>query len=172
MAVAAANGDYVLAPADTVEMTVFHEPDLTTQARISNDGSVQLPLLGDLKIAGLPVREARELIRKRYDADYLVEPQIYLNVTAFAERKFTILGQVSRPGTYQFPGGEHLSLLEAVGLAGDFTRLANKSSVSVKRTEGGGSRTLKINVNKLTSKDGKSFELMPGDVITVGESWF
>ena len=172
MAAAAAGGDYVLSPSDTVQMTVFHEPDLTTQARVANDGSIQLPLIGDLKVAGLAVRDARELIRKRYNADYLVEPQVYLNVMAFAERKFTILGQVAKPGTYPFPGGEHLGLLEAVGMAGDFTRLADRSAVSVKRTERGSEQTLKVNVKKLTLKDGKNFELMPGDVITVGESWF
>jgi protein involved in polysaccharide export with SLBB domain len=172
MANAAASGDYVLSPADTVEMTVFHEPDLNTQARIANDGSVQLPLLGDLKIAGMPVRDARELIRKRYNADYLVEPQVYLNVVAFAERKFTILGQVAKPGTYPFPGGEHLSLLEAVGMAGDFTRLADRGSVSVKRTDRGGQQTLKVNTKQLTRKGGKDFAVQPDDVITVGESWF
>jgi len=140
-----ASGDYVLSPADTVEMTVFHEPDLATKAHIANDGSVQFPLIGELKIGGLAVRDARELIRKRYNADYLVEPQVYLNVTEYAQRKFTILGQVAKPGTYTFPGGEHLSLLEAIGTAGGFTRIADKGAVSVKRTEHGPEQMLKIN---------------------------
>ncbi len=172
MANAAASGDYVLAPADTVQMSIFHEPDLTTQARIANDGSVQLPLLGDLKIAGLNLRDAREMIRKRYNADFLVEPQVYLNVIGFAERKFTILGQVAKPGTYPFPGGEHLSLMEAIGTAGDFTRLADRGGVTVKRTVRGEEQTLKVNTKKQTAKGAKSFEVMPDDVITVGESWF
>jgi protein involved in polysaccharide export with SLBB domain len=170
--VAAAGGDYVLAPSDTIEMTVFHEPDLTTDTRIASDGTAQLPLIGELKLGGMAMRDARELIRRRYNADYLVEPQVYLNVIGYAHHKFTILGQVEKPGEYEFPPGEHLSLLEAVGIAGGFTRLAAESSVTVKRVANGPEQTLKVNARKLTAKNGKPFELQSGDVITVGESWF
>ena len=152
-------------------MTVFRQPDLTTQAKIANDGSVQFPLIGEVKIGGLTLRDARESIRKRYNADYLVEPQVYLNVIAYAQRKFTILGQVNTPGTYVMPGGEHLGLLEAVGMAGGFTRLADRGAVVIKRTDHGADQTLKVNTKKLTTKDGKKFELLPGDVVTVGETW-
>lgn len=168
---ASASSDYVLASADAVEMTVFHQPDLTTQTRIANDGSVQFPLIGELKIGGLTLRDARELIRKRYNADYLVEPQVYLNVIAYAQRKFTILGQVTTPGTYVIPGGEHLGLLEAVGMAGGFTRIADRGAVVIKRSDHGKEQTIKVNTKKFTTRDGKQFELLPGDVVTVGETW-
>lgn len=167
----AASGDYILASADAVEMSVFHQPDLTTQARIAGDGSVQFPLIGEIKIGGLTLRDARELIRRRYNADYLVEPQVYLNVISYAQRKFTILGQVNTPGTYLMPGGEHLGLMEAIGMAGGFTRIADKNSVSVKRTNHGADETFKVNTKKLTTQQGKAFEMQPGDVVTVGETW-
>ena len=167
----AASGDYILASADAVEMSVFHQPDLTTQARIAGDGSVQFPLIGEVKIGGLTLRDAREVIRRRYNADYLVEPQVYLNVVSYAQRKFTILGQVNTPGTYVMPGGEHLGLMEAIGMAGGFTRIADKNSVSVKRTARGADETFKVNTKKLTTQQGKTFEMQPGDVVTVGETW-
>ena len=157
------SGDYVLSPSDTLEMSVFNEPSLTTQTRISTDGTVQFPLIGEVKLGGMPIRDARELVRRRYNADYLVEPQVYLNVLTYAQRRFTVLGQVNKPGTYDFPGGEHLGLLEAIGMAGSFTRLANEGSVMVKR----GTQTIKVNAKKLTTGDNKPFELAPGDVITV-----
>ena len=169
--VTAASGDYILAAADAVEMSVFHQPDLTTQARIANDGSVQFPLIGEVKIGGLTLRDAREVIRRKYNADYLVEPQVYLNVVGYAQRKFTILGQVNTPGTYVIPGGEHLGLMEAIGMAGGFTRIADKGSVAVKRTGHGADETFKVNTKKLTTQQGKAFELQPGDVVTVGETW-
>ncbi len=162
----------MLASSDTLEMSVFHEPDLTTQTRIASDGTAQFPLIGEIKIAGLPLREARELIRRRYNADYLVEPQVYLNVVGYAQRKFTILGQVAKPGSYDFPPGEHLSLLEAVGLAGGFTRLADQGGVTVKRAGHGSEQMVKVNTKKLTAKNARPFELVAGDVVTVGESWF
>ncbi len=168
--VISAGGDYVLAASDTIEMSIFQEPGLTTQVRIASDGSAQFPFIGEVKVAGMAMRDARELIRKRYNADYLVEPQVYLRVLGYATRKFTVLGQVARPGTFEFPPGEHLTLLEAVGMAGGFTRLAKQDSVKIRRETGGAGQTLKVNAKK--ARDGKSFELVAGDVITVDETWF
>jgi polysaccharide export outer membrane protein len=163
-----AANDYVLTTSDTLEMSVFQEPDLTTRSKIGSDGSVQLPLIGDTKVAGLTVRAARELITKRYDARYLVNPQVYLNVIGYAQKKFTILGQVTKPGTYELPGGGTLSLLEAVGLAGGFTRSADRGKVLIQRNR----ETLRINAKKLSGEGDASFTVKAGDVITVGESWF
>ena len=171
--ITSAANDYVLSTSDTLEMSIFREPDLTTRSRIASDGTVQLPLIGDVKVAGMTIRVAREMIRKRYDADYLVDPQIYLNVIDYAQRKFTVMGQVSRPGTYDFPGGSTLSLLQAVGMAGGFTRTADRSKVVVRRSvKGAGDETIKLNAKKMASEGKGSFEVAPGDVITVAESWF
>ena len=154
-------------------MSIFREPDLTTRSRVASDGTVQLPLIGDVKVAGMTVRSAREIIRKRYDADYLVDPQVYLNVINYAQRKFTILGQVTKPGTYEFPGGDSLSLLQAVGMAGGFTRTADRGKVIIKRpAKGGAEETLKLNAKKMAAEGKGVFNIAPGDVITVGESWF
>ncbi len=171
--ISSAAGDYVVSNADTLEMSIFREPDLTTRSKVASDGSVQLPLVGEVKVSGLTIREAREVIRKRYDADYLVNPQIYLNLVDFAQRQFTILGQVAKPGAYPLPGGRSLSLLEAVGIAGGFTRSADRGKVIVRRTaEGGAEGSIKVNAKKLATSGRESFTVLPGDVITVGESWF
>jgi len=167
-----AANDYVLTGADTLEMSVFHEPDLTTRSKISSDGTVQLPLIGDIKVTGMTVRDARESIRKRYDAKYLVNPQVYLNVVDYAQKKFTILGQVAKPGTYEIPGGTSLSLLEAVGIAGGFTRSADRGKVSIERTTSEGRQSIKINAKKLSGDGENGFAVQPGDVISVAESWF
>jgi polysaccharide export outer membrane protein len=170
--ISSAAGDYVLTTADTVEMTIYREPDLTTRSKIGSDGTVNLPLIREVKVVGLTVREAQEVIRRRYDADYLVNPQVYLSLVDFAERKFTILGQIARPGSYPFPGGRPLGLLEAVGIAGGFTRSANKAKVVVRRmAEGGAEGLITVNAKKLSSTR-ESFHIQPGDVIEVGESWF
>ena len=172
-AISSAANDYILTSSDTLEMSIFREPDLTTRSRVASDGTVQLPLIGDVKVAGMTVRSAREIIRKRYDADYLVDPQVYLNVINYAQRKFTILGQVTKPGTYEFPGGDSLSLLQAVGMAGGFTRTADRGKVIIKRpAKGGAEETLKLNAKKMAAEGKGVFNIAPGDVITVGESWF
>jgi len=168
----AANGDYVLKPGDTIEMVVFREQDLNIRSRVGKDGMVQLPLLGEVHLGGMTIRNATQLVRQKYNADYLVEPQIYLNISAFNTRKFTIIGQVGKPGAYEFGGGEELDLLEAIGMAGGFTRIADRGHVLVKRREGGTVKTMKVNAKKLADSATDRFEIQPGDVITVGESWY
>ena len=168
----AASGDYVLKAGDTIEMVIFHEADLSIRSRIGRDGMVQLPLLGEIKLQGLTIRAATAFLRERYNSDYIVEPQIYLNIAAFNSRKFNIIGQVQRPGTYEFSGGEDLGLLEAIAMAGGFTRIADRGHIIVKRKEGDSFRTLKVNAKKIAGDGKDKFPIEPGDVINVGESWY
>jgi len=169
---AAANGDYILRPGDVVAMIVYREPDLSIQSKIGKDGQVQLPLLGEIKLSGMSVRAATKVIHDKYNADYLVDPQIYLNVAAYNTNKFTIIGQVGKPGTYEFSGGEPLGMLEAIGMAGGFTRIADRGHVIVKRREADKVKTIKVNAKKLADSGVDRFEIQTGDVIDVGESWY
>lgn len=168
----AGEGDYVLSSGDTLDLMVYREPDLGMRSKIARDGRVQLPLLGEVKVAGMSVRDAQEHIRKLYDADYLVDPQIYLNIASYTQRKITVIGQVSRPGSYELQGNESLGILEAIGMAGGFTRIADTKNVVVKRRNGEKVETIKVNTKRLESPDGGSFQVLPGDILTVGESWY
>jgi len=168
----AGEGDYILASGDTLDLMVYREPDLGMRSKIARDGRVQLPLLGEVKVAGMSVRDAQEHIRKLYDADYLVDPQIYLNIASYTQRKITVIGQVSRPGSYELQGNESLGILEAIGMAGGFTRIADTKNVVVKRRTGEKVETVKVNTKRLESPEGGSFQVLPGDILTVGESWY
>lgn len=153
-------------------MIVYREQDLNIKSKIGRDGLVQLPLLGEVKIGGLTVRAATALIRGKYNADYLVEPQIYLNVVAYNTTKFTMIGQVNKPGTYEYSASDPLGLLEAIGMAGGFTRIADRGHVVVKRREGDKVRTIKVNAKRLTDSGVDQFLIQSGDVINIGESWY
>ena len=171
-ALSSGESDYVLVVGDVVELNVFREPDLTTQATIARDGTVQLPLLREVTLAGYTIRDARELLRGLYDKQFLVDPQVFLNVVKYAERKFTIMGQVARPGSYELQGGERIDLLEAIGLAGGFTRIADRGRVVIQRKEGGEVKAIKANAKRMADGKVDPIEVQPGDVITVRESWF
>jgi polysaccharide export outer membrane protein len=162
----------VLVVGDVIELNIFREPDLATQATIARDGTVQLPLIREVQLAGRSIREARELLRSLYDTSYLVDPQVFLNVIKYAQRKFTIMGQVARPGSYELQGGERIDLLEAVGLAGGFTRIANRGRVIIQRREGEAVTAIKANAKRMADGREVPVEVQPGDVITVSESWF
>ena len=171
-ALSSGESDYVLVVGDVVELNVFREPDLTTQATIARDGTVQLPLIREVQLAGLSIRDAREMLRQIYDKKFLVDPQVFLNVVKYAQRKFTIMGQVARPGSYELQGGERMDLLEAIGLAGGFTRIANRGRVIIQRREGEGVTAIKANAKRMADGKEAPIEVQPGDVITVSESWF
>jgi protein involved in polysaccharide export with SLBB domain len=168
----AGEGDYILAPGDTLDLMVYREPDLSMRSKIARDGRVQLPLLGEVRVAGMSVRDAQEQIRKLYNADYLVDPQIYLNIASYTQRKITLIGQVVRPGSYELQGNESLGILEAVGMAGGFTRIADSKNITVKRSSGGKTESIKVNTRRLEDPRGGAFQVLPGDIITVGESWY
>lgn len=171
-ALASGESDYVLVVGDVIELNIFREPELATQATIARDGTVQLPLVREVKLAGLSIRDAREMLRGLYDREFLVNPQVFLNVVRYAQRKFTIMGQVARPGSYELQGGERMDILEAIGLAGGFTRIANRGRVVIQRKEGGTVTAIKANVKRMADGKEEPLEIQPGDVITVLESWF
>jgi polysaccharide export outer membrane protein len=146
---------------------------LTTTATISADNSIQFPLLGEVTIGDMTIRDAREKIRRQLDADYIVNPYVTLAVEQHANRAVTVLGQVNRPGTYELPGGESTTLMDAIGMAGGFARSANMRKILVRRTlESGRELNLTVDLKEIRDKGGQKFQLMDGDVITVSETWF
>lgn len=165
-------GNYRLAITDLLEIKVFQEEDLTTSARIANDGTINFPLIGRIKVGGLTPEEATAAIRSALAKDYLVNPQVSVEVSNFSKRRFTVLGQVQKGGTFDFPDQDDLNLLQAIGLAGGYTRIADPKEILVKRRTNGKEEIYKLNARKMASGEQSSaFKILPGDIITVGESW-
>jgi protein involved in polysaccharide export with SLBB domain len=163
---------YRLSPNDVIKMKVFQEDDLTTEARIGKDGTVTIPLVGVVTLGGKSVEEATGQLRDLFGKDYLVNPQVTLTVLEYAKRRFTVLGQVQKPGTYDIPSEESVTLLQAIAMAGGFTRLAVQGRVSVTRTLGG-KRTFSVDLKSAANDPGtKPFEILPDDTIMVGERVF
>ena len=170
---AASDANYRLAANDLVDFRVFGEPEMDAVIRVSGDGNAIFPMVGQVRVAGKSIGEATELLRKRYMDGYLVNPQIALTVRTYARKVFTILGQVQKPGSYEIEGNESIGLLQAIGMAGGYTRIANPGNVTVKRNEGGVEKVYRFNAKKMAKSDSdSSFTVKPGDVITVAESIF
>jgi protein involved in polysaccharide export with SLBB domain len=170
---AQSDANYRLAANDLLDFRVFQEPELDSVIRVSGDGNAIFPLVGSIPLAGKTVGEATELLRQRYMAGYLVNPQITLTVRTYARKVFTILGQVAKPGSYAIEGGGSISLLDAIGMAGGYTRIANPGKVTVKRREGGRETVIRVDARKMAKSSAESsFQVQPGDVVTVAESIF
>jgi protein involved in polysaccharide export with SLBB domain len=162
---------YILAPNDLVDIKVFQEDDLESKLRISRDGTITFPLIGQVRIGGRTPQQAARIIRDALARGYIINPQVTVNVLSFTKYRVTVLGQVQKPGSYDFPDREKLDLLEAIGLAGGYTRGANPSRVLVKRVDGQ-ERVFRVNAKAMASGRAPTFEVIPGDVITVSESRF
>ena len=164
--------NYHLSTDDQIGVEVFGEDDLRTAARLNADGAVSLPLLGSIKLAGLTLNQAATKLTDLYGRDYLMNPKVNVMLIAYAKRRFTVMGQVNRPGSYEMPeeSPSGIDLLEAIAIAGGYTRIAAPERISVKRRE----QIMRVDAKKLAWRGGRSglFRVQPGDMITVGESIF
>ena len=164
---------YVLSPNDVVQVRVYQEDDLETKMRIGKDGTTSFPLIGVINLGGKTVAQAADLIRARLADGYLVNPQVTVSVLEYAKRRFTVLGQVQKPGTYEIPNEESMTFLQAVAMAGGYTRLANRGSVTVTRMVGGKKTNFNLDLKSATSDlNTQPFEILPDDTITVAERIF
>lgn len=168
----ATSPQYVLQPGDVVQVKVYQEDDLTAVSRIGKDGSITMPLIGSVKVVSNSLENATIIIRDLLAKDYLVDPQVNLNVTEFAKRRFTVLGQVQKPGTYDMPADEAVTLLQAIATAGGYTRIANSHRITVQRAEKTGKKLIRLDAEAMAAdKNSKPFQVLADDVIVVGEKW-
>ncbi len=113
--------DYVLGPGDVLEISVWGYPDQTRQVAIGPEGKVALPLIGTISTAGVSVHELTNLITKAYE-EYIINPRVLVSIKEFRKLHVSMLGQVARPGAYEFPQGARL--LDLVAAAGGPTEAA------------------------------------------------
>ena len=163
--------DYVLRPMDLVKVQVFQEPDLERELRVSQDHTIVMPLIGAVDVRHRTVREAERLITELYQRDYLVNPQINLTIMEYAQRTVNVLGAVNTPGAVVIPPERDFTLLDAISRSGGFSRLANRTKVSLTRSlPNGQTENYLINVEQMVSGDAASRWLVQeGDVIFVPE---
>jgi polysaccharide export outer membrane protein len=163
---------YRLSPNDLIRIKVFQEDDLTTELRLAKDGTGTYPLLGVITLGGRTVDEAAATLREQLGKDYLVNPQVTITVVEYSKRRFTVLGQVQKPGSYDIPSEESVTLLQAIAMAGGFTRLAVQSKVTITRTVGG-KKTFSVDVKSAANDPGtKPMEILPDDTIIISERVF
>ena len=172
---------YILLINDLIKVEVYKEEDLKREARVDEDGTIKLPLIESVLVAGKTIASARDLVKRLYEQDYLVNADVAITllksaqtnvVVAAPKLRFQITGEVKKPGMIEIPEGEKIDLVQAIGLGGDFTSLANKTSVRIRRSEGGKEKLYDEDVKKMLDGKTKPFPILPGDVITVRQTVF
>lgn len=169
--VSAAEGERssgVIGYMDNVEIRVFREDDLTTRGQLSADGTITMPLIGAVRIQGLTTDQAASAIKRKLADGWLVKPEVSVSIEARIRKTVTVLGQAQRPGVFELPANRKLTVVEAIGMAGGMTRIANAKKVTLKR----GGQVQVLNIKEITSGKGADIPLQDGDMITIPESLF
>ncbi|MEO7113969.1 MAG: polysaccharide biosynthesis/export family protein [Polyangiaceae bacterium] len=161
--------EYVIGASDTLQINVWQNNDLSTSALVRPDGTITMPLIGDLQVAGKTPTQVRGEITAKLAKFVKAEAAIVtVAVSAVASYRFTVTGQVQNPGT--FNSNYYVTVAEAVAMAGGPTRFADTGSVELVRVATDG-KTRRIPINYDDIADRKHPEanltLVAGDTVFV-----
>ena len=167
---AVAVGASSLGPGDVIEVRVYQEPELSGVYQVGADGDVVFPLCKAVAVAGLSPNGVAEKLRACLTAGFMRDPQVSVLVKEYNSKKVFVFGEVQKPGTFTFEDG--MSVVQAVTIAGGFTKTAARNSTSVTRRVRGQEVKVKVNVQDIALGKAPNFTLEPGDIVYVPESLF
>ncbi len=168
---------YLVQSGDILNIKVFEEPDMSTTLRVTDEGILSYPVIGEISVKGLNVQEVEKTLEDRLREDYLKMPQVTVRL-AFnlmeqsKEKEVYVFGKVNSPGIIPITG-EYLTALEAILKAGGFAKFAAANRTKVVRNEDGIEKNIWVNLKKV-QRGHKGFDIIlkPGDVVVVPESFF
>lgn len=162
---------YRLRPGDLLRLQVLQEPELERDLRVAQDHTLVVPLVGVVNVKDRSLRETELLLTRLYREDFLVNPELSLTIVQYAPRVVNVFGAVNAQGEVALAPERPYALLDIIARAGGFTRLANRTRVSLTRTLPDGTKqNFTINAEQLVA--GAEVEREPiqdGDVIHVPE---
>lgn len=159
-----------LGAGDLLEVRVFEEADLSGPYRVSPGGTIDFPLCGKVKVEGLNGSSAADVLTRCLGEKYLKRPQVSVLVREYNSKKIFVFGEVQKPGT--FPYDEEMSVIQAITVAGGFSKLASKNDVAVTRLVNGKETKIRVRVADIGTGREKNLKLLPGDIVFVPESLF
>lgn len=150
---------YSLGAGDKIHISVFGDSDMERELILSDAGTVSYPFLGEFRVRGMTVGQLENHVTEKLKDGYFVDPRVSVAIIEY--RKFFVSGEVKSPGGFSFEPG--LTLDKAVALAGGFTQRADKKEILVTRDSDGAPIERELALSE---------SVLPGDIITVNESFF
>lgn len=159
-------GEYRIGIEDTVNISVWQHNDLNITAAVGPDGTLSMPLVGEIALKGLTIREAQELVTSKLKK-YVKDPAVSINVTEYGGHRIRVLGQLNNPGS--FPIGGQMTLLEAISRSGGPTNLAQLHQCVVFR---GTETVFEVDLYELLYNKNMKLDipLQPGDTIFIPDN--
>jgi polysaccharide export outer membrane protein len=168
--------EYIIGEGDLLKISVYDNPDLATDTRVSGDGKITLPLVGEVTVTGMTAAVAQKVIATRLSEGYIKKPQVSVFITEYKSKKVTTLGEFTKPGLVELRGNS--TLMEVISNAGGLT--LNASDIlfikrKILRPEGEGEDlAIEVDLNRLLEKGDISTNIMvkDGDSIYVPRAAF
>lgn len=155
---------------DVFEVRIYGQPALSNTYRVSSEGTIVFPLLGEIKVAQKTSSELEKELAERLEAGFLQHAYVSILIKESNSKKVYVFGQVQRPGT--FPYDDNMSLIQSITLAGGFLPNAAKTQVSITRRVGGKDVRITLDVTEIMKGQKKNQKLNPGDIVFVPETLF
>jgi polysaccharide export outer membrane protein len=171
--------EYLIGPEDVVEIAVWDNEQLTRTVPVRPDGKISLPLLNDVRAAGLTPMELSAFLTSAL-AEYIPIPTVSVIVREVHSVKVTVMGEVRLPGRFELKS--RATVLDALALAGGLTEYASRGRIVVLRRHQAGTHQISFDFDKMTVKNGTvdgsagkpddegrqhNFDVAPGDIILV-----
>jgi len=159
-----------LGPGDVFEVRVYGEPELSGVYRVGPQGDIVFPLCRRVSVSGLSANETAERLRACLADGYIRSAQVSVIVKEYNSKKIFVFGEVQKPGTFVYEDG--MTVVQAVTLAGGFTKTAAPNSTSVTRLVDGQEMKIKVPVQDIALGKATNVPLRPGDIVFIPESLF
>jgi len=163
---AQATAGYTVKPGDTLEISVWKEPDLQRTVLVRPDGQFSFPLVGEVDARGKTVAELNKLVSDRL-TKYISDAVVTISVQEIKGNKIYVLGQVNKPG--EFIVNPSVNIMQALSMAGGMTPFAATNDIIVLRGQGKGQNAMAFRYNDVVR--GRSLdtniELLSGDIVVV-----
>ena len=161
--------DYRIGVGDKLEIAVFGHDDLTKIVEVRSDGTINYPLIGDISVAGKNVGEIDAEITRVLGKDYLVDPQVSVDVREYQSQWVTIIGEVHNPGKYVLK--RNMRVIDVLAEAGGVTKEAGAQVLITRRNAEGVPRQIALDRTQLMSQDNEETNILlqHNDILAVGE---
>src|SRR2546427_5116873 len=163
----AAAADHPVGAEDLLEISVFEVPELNRTVRVSERGTISLPLLGEMEVRGLTAMQVEDKLRDALTQKYLQDPQVSVFIREYGSKKVSVIGAVGKPGVYEMLGPR--TLLQVLSEAGGLEKEAGSHLYVIRAAAGGATDAIPVKISDLLMNRDPELNLAinPGDVISV-----
>ncbi|HEB69348.1 MAG TPA: periplasmic polysaccharide biosynthesis/export protein [Desulfobulbus sp.] len=160
--------DYVLGPGDVLTITVYGHDDLKTTVRVTNNGNIVMPLIGQVKVGGMKISDAVKKLTALFADGYLVNPQVNIFIEEYRSKKAIVLGYVNHPGIVELRG--HMTFFELLSKSGGLKEGAGDTA-TIKRKVNGKEKVIVVDLKSLIDRGdlSKNVPIHDGDTVYIAK---